>query len=155
MSELFCGSFSIGLLSYFWALMAYKFELIGWVGFIGCTSYYVSGGKVEGLTRSILCNFLGIFWAACILISSKLFTFYQAPIVFTGIFSFFMCYQAKIKDFGFIPGTFIGCSAVFGSNSTYTLVICSILCGSLLGYFSDLGGKYLYKGYCRLKKNSL
>lgn len=151
MSSVFTGALSVGILSWFWAYISAKLGLITWVGFIGCTSYYASGGELKGFKKSLICNMSGVFWAMMIIKGSSIFSFSQAGAIFTGIFSFIMCYQSKNKWLTFIPGAFMGACSTFGSNADYKAVVISLFLGALVGYFSDLGGKYLYKHFGKIK----
>ncbi|KEI10809.1 membrane protein [Clostridium sp. K25] len=145
MSSIFTGAFSVGVLSWLWAYLSSKLGLITWVGFIGCTSYYASGGEFKGLRKSLICNMSGVFWAMIIIKGSSFWNFSQAGAILTGVFSFVMCYQSRNKWLTFIPGSFMGACSTFGANAQYKLVIISLFLGALVGYFSDLGGRYIYK----------
>lgn len=145
MSLIMAISLSVGILSGVWALISASLGLLTWVGFIGCTSFYAAGGKKEGLKKSVITNLTGILWAMAIILSSKYIGTAYAGAIMTGIFSFVMCIQAKIKLLEFIPGTFCGSCCVFGSNGNWQAVIVAILCGAILGYSSEMGGIILHK----------
>lgn len=146
MSEILISALSVGVLSWLWAVLSGKLALITWVGFIGCTSYYASGSNLK---KSVICNISGVFWAMVVILGAKYIDYPRVPAILTGIFSFAMCYQAKCKKLSFIPGTFMGACSTFGSSGDYKLVIISLLCGSLVGFFSDLAGKYIFLKYVK------
>lgn len=147
MSKLLFTSISVGILSWFWGYISSVLGLITWIGFIGCTSYFACGDKSRNLSlvKSLICNFTGVFWAFLIIYLSGIIHINNIGAILTGIFSFVMCYQAKNKILGFIPGTFMGACSTFGSRGLYKAVIISLICGALVGYFSDLGGNLLFK----------
>ena len=147
MSQIICSAISVGILSGIWGFISSPLGLLCWVGFVGCTSYYASGGKKEGLKKSIICNMTGVLWAMMIIITSEHFGSSVAGAVMTGIFSFVMCAQSKFKLLLFIPGTFCGSFSTFGAGGDWKLVIVSLLCGAALGYFSDMGGIWLHRIY--------
>ena len=151
MSSIFTGALSVGILSWFWAYISAKLGFITWVGFIGCTSYFASGGEFKGLKKSLICNMSGVLWAMMIIKGSNIFNFAQAGAILTGVFSFVMCYQSRNKYLTFIPGAFMGACSTFGANADYKSVIISLFLGALVGYFSDLGGKFLYKHFGKIK----
>ncbi|KGM96333.1 membrane protein [Clostridium novyi A str. 4552] len=151
MSSIFTGALSVGILSWLWAYLSSKLGLITWVGFIGCTSYYASGGEFKGLKKSLICNISGVIWAMAIIKGSSIFSFSQSGAILTGIFSFVMCYQSRNKYLTFIPGAFMGACSTFGANAEYKSVIVSLFLGALVGYFSDLGGRTLYKYFGKNK----
>jgi uncharacterized protein DUF1097 len=152
MSLVMAISLSVGLLSGLWALISSSLGLLTWVGFIGCTSYYASGGKKDGLKKSVMANMTGILWAMSIILLSKYIGGSYTGAIMTGIFSFVMCIQSKIKSLAFIPGTFCGSCAVFGSNGDWKAVIVALLCGAILGYSSDMGGIALHKFVGKFRK---
>ncbi|AYE35597.1 DUF1097 domain-containing protein [Clostridium septicum] len=138
-------SISVGILSGVWGFVSASLGLITWVGFIGCTSYYASGGEFVGFKKSIYANITGVFWGMCIIICSSQFEASYWSYIFTGVFSFVMCIQAKYKKLDFIPGAFCGACCIFGTGGEWQAVIIALLCGAVLGYLSDKGGQYLYK----------
>ncbi|EPY2273353.1 DUF1097 domain-containing protein [Clostridium sporogenes] len=145
MSLLMCISISVGILSGLWEFLSSNFGLITWVGFIGCTSYYAVGGKLQGLKKSVATNMTGVLWAMLIIITSSYLGFSLAGAIMTGIFSFVMCAQARFELLSFIPGTFCGSCSTFGVNGNWQGVIIALLCGAILGYSSEMAGIWLHK----------
>ena len=142
---------SVGILSGLWAFISDSLGLITWVGFIGCTSYFASGGKIDGFKKSIISNISGVIWAMCIILGSSAFSSPYISYILTGIFSFVMCIQAKSKILGFIPGAFCGACCIFGTGGNWKAVIIALICGGILGHLSDIGGLLLYR---RFKKDT-
>ena len=138
-------SISVGILSGLWAYLSVTFGITTWVGFIGCTSYFASGGKFKGFLKSLCANMTGVLWAMSIISLSNHFSGSYWSYIFTGIFSFVMCIQAKFKSLAFIPGAFCGACCTFGMDGLWKPVIIALICGNILGYSSDLGGILLHK----------
>ncbi|GAA0064193.1 DUF1097 domain-containing protein [Clostridium sp. CTA-1] len=145
MSLLMCISISVGILSGLWGCLSSNFGLITWVGFIGCTSYYAAGGKLQGLKKSVVTNMTGVLWAMLIIITSSYLGFPLEGAIMIGIFYFVMCAQARFQLLSFIPGTFCGSCSTFGVNGNWQGVIIALLCGAILGYTSEIGGIWLHK----------
>lgn len=136
---------SVGILSGLWAWISGTFGLITWVGFIGCTSYYASGGTFKGFKKSIYANMSGVIWAMAIIMGSTYLSGSHWSYLLTGFFSFVMCIQAKFKKLEFIPGAFCGCCCVFGTSGNWQAVIIALICGAILGYVSDKGGEVSHR----------
>lgn len=135
---------SVGICSGVWALISNSIGLVTWIGFIGCTSYYASGGTFKGFKKSIYANISGVIWAMAIILGSSYFSSLHWSYLLTGFFSFVMCIQAKFKRLEFIPGAFCGCCCTFALAGNWKVVIPALLCGAILGYGSDIGGAYLH-----------
>ncbi|NKF06082.1 DUF1097 domain-containing protein [Clostridium gasigenes] len=159
MSRSTITAISVGIFSGIWAWISNSTGLITWIGFIGCTSYFASGGSLSGLKKSIYSNISGIIWAMTIIICSSYFKDSQWSYLFTGFFSFVMCIQAKFKTLEFIPGAFCGCCCIFATSGNWRAVLPALICGGILGFVSDRGGFHLHnlldKRYVReMKKNT-
>ncbi|SLK18751.1 Putative Glutathione-regulated potassium-efflux system protein [Clostridium chauvoei JF4335] len=76
---------------------------------------------------------------------SSFLGFPHAGAVMTGIVTFAMCYQSKIKYFTFIPGTFMGCFTTCAANGNWQGVLPSMLLGAVLGVLCESTGKWLYE----------
>ena len=135
---------SVGILSGLWGWISGTLGLITWVGFIGCTSYYASGGNLKGFKNSIYANMSGVLWAMAIILGSTYLGGSYWSYILTGFFSFVMCYQANCKKLEFIPGAFCGCCCTFGTSGNWQAVIIALICGAILGYVSDKGGQISY-----------
>ena len=145
MDQLIAASISVGLLSGLWAYLSSALGIITWVGFIGCTTYFAAGGKIEGFQKAVITNLFGVMWAMLIIKGSTLLSFTLAGAILTGIGSFAMCAQARLGFLTFIPGTFAGSCVTFATNGDWQAVIVALLCGAVLGLASDTGGVWLYR----------
>lgn len=144
MSRATITAISVGIFSGLWGWVSNLTGLITWIGFIGCTSYFASGGNFIGFKKSIYSNISGVIWAMAIIIGSSYFESSIFSYFFTGFFSFAMCIQAKIKKLEFIPGAFLGCCCTFALLGDWRSVIPALLCGAVLGYVSDMVGFYVH-----------
>lgn len=136
---------SIGVLSGVWAWMAVTFGMVTWVGFVGWTSYYSSGGMAKGLLRSLTSNVTGIIYAIIIIKGISIFPNEYWGYFLTAFFSFIMVIQSKFRRFEFISGAFCGCFSTFGLNGDWMAVGIALLCGNILGYISQKIGIYSHK----------
>lgn len=145
MSTLMAIALTTGLLSGLWAWVAISAGLIGWAGFLGCTTYFASPEEgIKGVLLSAITNTSGVFWGMMIINSSAISPHIEiVGYVLTAIVSFFMCIQAKQRWLGFIPGTFIGCCATFASGGHWKLVLPSLLVGIAFGYAMKASGLWL------------
>lgn len=143
---------SVGILSGVWAFVSDAFGLITWVGFIGFTSYFASGGKFVGLKKSIFANISGVIWAMCVILGSSYLSGSIWSYVLTGFFSFIMCIQAKAKPLEFIPGAFLGACSTFGTGGNWSIVIISLILGGIFGHISDILGLLFYGKFGKRNK---
>ncbi|WP_010296593.1 DUF1097 domain-containing protein [Clostridium senegalense] len=153
MSKSTITAISVGIFSGLWAWISDSMGLIGWIGFIGCTSYFASGGNFNGFKKSIFANLSGVLWAMAIMICSSYFVSSYWGYFFTGFFSFVMCIQAKSKKLEFIPGAFCGCCCTFATSGNWKAVIPALLCGAVLGYVSDMAGFHVHSLLSKQKGN--
>ncbi len=138
------GAIVMALIGTVWTVVSAKLALISWVGFIGCTSYFASGGGKIGLKKSIIANLTGGLWAISIIALQNYFEIANPSIIITAIFSFIMVFQCKIKSLSFVPGTYCGACAIFGTNGDVRGAFIALIIGGVMGYVSDTLGKYLY-----------
>ena len=107
----------------------------------GC--FFAAGGKVQGLTKTIVSNLSGVLWAFLALTAWNRFGG-GVPVlsVLVGLAALFMVLQAKIPTLGFIPGAFLGAatavSVVVGANGTWGKTIVAMVAGAVLGYLSEM-----------------
>ena len=150
MSALLSNAITVGLLSGVWAYISTKLGIITWVGFIGCTSYYAAIGQNKKLKDSLISNIVGIVIGMMIIYGSRfLGDNILGVVVMTTVFSFLMVAQGKLKSLSFIPGTFLGCCCVFGTNGNWQDTVIAIICGGIfVGYISHITGNWLYE-FCK------
>lgn len=145
MDLLIAISISVGILSGVWYKISVSLGLLAWVGFIGCTSFYGAGGKVQGWKNAAICGVSGIFWAMMIIHGGNFLGFPGADVLMVAIVSGLICAQAKIKALSYIPGAFAGCASTFGANGNWQAVLIALLLGTVLGIASETGGILLHK----------
>lgn len=134
-----------GILSGVWAWVAVTLGLIGWAGFLGCTTYFANPKKgVTGLLTGCLANLSGVAWAMLVLSLSARFADMEVlGYLLTGFISFSMCAQALKQLLFFIPGAFIGACALFAGQGDWLLVGISLCVGELFGYLMKHSGERL------------
>ena len=144
---LFALSVSTAILCGVWALLATKYELIGWAGFAGCTTYFSTGHHgVVGLRKTILPNLAGVLCGMSIALLSDLVPALGNWGVWCAIITFVMCIISHFKAFDFCPGIFMGCFSTFAvDRDNWKLLVASLLIGAFLGLGCDMGGKWLYR----------
>lgn len=153
MSPLLAISITTGIFSILWVSIATFFGLIGWVGFLGSTSYFASPGGCKALAKTILCNVSGMLWALLLIKISLIWSvdnFYCS--LLTGILALLMCIQAKLTLFNYIPGTFTGCCATFALAGEWKLILPSIIIGAVFGYIMKTSGLLLSKNTQKIRE---
>ncbi|MCS3434316.1 DUF1097 domain-containing protein [Klebsiella sp. BIGb0407] len=138
-----CLAFSIGILSAVWACLAEQLLLMSWIGFLGCTTYFAIPIKgLTGLCRGIAANISGVSWAAIVMaLSTSASLSYTAAL--TGIISFVMCAQSQLRALFFVPGSFIGACALFGSQGSWMPVASTLALGGLFGFLMQYSGTWV------------
>ncbi|MDR3432865.1 MAG: DUF1097 domain-containing protein [Rouxiella aceris] len=140
---------SVGILAGIWAGSSAYLQLITFAGFLSWASFYAAGGEIKGLKDSLITNSSGVFWgfviATIVGYVSPLLGNYAGLAIAVGIGAAAMVWQARIPLFGFIPGTFIGCSTYFATNFDIKGSLIGLVLGALLGYLSQKIGKLISK----------
>jgi hypothetical protein len=146
MGSLLSLSTTTAVLCGIWSYVSGIVGLLGWAGFSGCTSYFASGGKKEGLKASLIANTSGVIWAMIAIKLSPVLGIQPeiAGSIMTTIITFGMCIQAKSKLFAYIPGTFFGSFSTFAANGDWKLILPSLLLGGLLGHACQCSGDWLF-----------
>ncbi|MCW2257165.1 1,4-dihydroxy-2-naphthoate octaprenyltransferase [Providencia alcalifaciens] len=137
MKILFSIALTTAILSSLWAWIANSFGLIGWIGFLGCTSYFAyPKDGVKGLLITFLTVISGVIFGLIIIHSSAYLNDSSSifEYVITGIIAFLMCIQAKNAWLSYIPGTFIGACAIFGAEGDWSTTILSLVIGIAFGF---------------------
>jgi hypothetical protein len=140
---MFCLALSTGIFSAVWAWLAEQFLLMSWIGFLGCTTYFAIPIKgITGLCRGIAANISGASWAAVALaLTTSTGLSYTAMI--TGVISFIMCAQSRLRPLFFVPGSFIGACALFGSQTQWLSVVLTLTLGGLFGFLMQRSGTWI------------
>ncbi len=130
---------SAGLLAAVWAGFADVFQLVTWIGFLGCSTFFAqteSGAK--GMLMAMTTNLSGVFWGWLIISASSFFVSPLFGYAFTGIATAAMCLQARYQKLAFIPGAFIGCCITFAMGGDIAAILPPLLLGAMLGYSMSL-----------------
>lgn len=144
MDALVALGLSIGILIAGWTYVALgPGALPVWAGIVAWGCFFAAGGKVQGLTKTIVSNLSDVLWAFLALTAWNRFGG-GVPVlsVLVGLAALFMVLQAKIPTLGFIPGAFLGAatavSVVVGANGTWGKTIVAMVAGAVLGYLSEM-----------------
>lgn len=142
---------SIGILAGAWVYVGLLPAMVlpVWVGVISWACFYATGGKKEGLLKTLCANLSGLLWGLLIvLIYSKLGGSLTVLAIAVAVGCFLMCVQAKMKVLSFIPGAFAGTASYFsvvfyygaakvtGRHDWLDTAICLIV-GALLAFLSQ------------------
>ena len=130
---------SAGLLAAVWAGFADVFQLVTWIGFLGCSTFFAqtqSGAK--GMLMAMTTNLSGVFWGWLIISGSSFFVSPLLGYAFTGIATAAMCLQASYQKLAFIPGAFIGCCITFAMGGDIAAILPPLILGAMLGYSMSL-----------------
>ncbi len=130
---------SAGLLAAVWAGFADAFQLVTWIGFLGCSTFFAqtqSGAK--GMLMAMTTNLSGVFWGWLIISGSSFFVSPLLGYAFTGIATAAMCLQASYQKLAFIPGAFIGCCITFAMGGDIAAILPPLILGAMLGYSMSL-----------------
>lgn len=117
-------------------------ELIAtWVGFVGCTAYFIAGGGKSGFKHAFISNYVGVGIGCAIIYMGSWSgnVFYNALV--TGFFSFLIVYLARWDMLKFSTCTFMGGFSAFATGGNWRLLLLCLLLGHLLGAGCDLLGR--------------
>ena len=135
---------SAGLLATIWCGVADAFELVTWIGFLGCSTFFAQPkAGFHGVMLAWCTNLSGVFWAWLIITGSGFFVSPVYGYIFTGIATSIMCLQASFQRLSFIPGAFIGCCITFAMAADLANILPPLIIGALLGYSMSLLTKQL------------
>lgn len=126
---------SAGVLATVWCGVADAFQLVTWIGFLGCSTFFAQPkAGFQGVILAWCTNLSGVFWAWLIITGGSLFMSPVYGYIFTGIATSIMCLQASFQRLSFIPGAFIGCCITFAMAADIANILPSLIIGALLGY---------------------
>lgn len=145
MSYLAILSLTTGALCGIWAYLGGITGLLVWAGFAGCTSYFASGGRIEGFKKSLIANITGVFWASIALYLTSFVSVGYIAAIITAVATYAMCIQAKLNILGFIPAAFIGSFSTFAANGDWKTVSICMVIGAFLGMACEYSAIYLNK----------
>ena len=157
MSPVMASSLGVGICCVIWPLVANLTGLSVWIGFAGCTSYFVCGGGKAGFIKAICSNYTGMLWAFLVFTFGGL-GFMQSGdstlvlilgALATGFISWGMTYQSRIDLMSFVPATFIGCFSSFGAGGDWKMLAICFFLGHVLGVSCSFAGTLLSKAFVR------
>lgn len=159
MKKLLPIAISSGAIAAMWAISSLNLEINTFAGFLAWSTYFAAGGGKKGFRTALLTNFSGICWGALVVLLTTLLTPYVGSILAIGLStalgSFMAVMQSKINLLNYIPGTFIGLSAFFASNSNFYSTVIAMLLGAFLGIFSESLGNFLEIDFLKSKKQEV
>lgn len=130
---------SAGLLAAVWAGFADVFQLVTWIGFLGCSTFFAqTASGAKGMLMAMTTNLSGVFWGWLIISASSFFVSPLLGYAFTGIATAAMCLQASYQKLAFIPGAFIGCCITFAMGGDIAAILPPLILGAMLGYSMSL-----------------
>ncbi|HFQ6994923.1 TPA: DUF1097 domain-containing protein [Klebsiella pneumoniae] len=135
------------IFSALWVVVSTYFHLPAWIGFLGCTTYFsVNDSNGNSFIICALSLASGVAWSSLSLFVIDQFNG-SLIILFisTCSIAFFMCIQARLKWFAFIPGAFIGACAVFADIGELPPVLTSLFLGLIAGFIMKKTGAILHK----------
>ncbi len=154
------GSIGTGIICGLWAGFSGYFSTIvpeliaGWVGFVGCTSYFVAGCGRNGFIRSYCSNCAGILIGCTILaLCNSISSDWWFNLIVTGFFSWVIQYISHIDLTRVVPCTFMGGFSAFATGGNWKMLLLCMILGDLVGLGSDYLGRWIYKN-CMKKKDT-
>jgi Protein of unknown function (DUF1097) len=143
----------IGILVAIWVYISVGIPSLGlivWVGVIGWATFYAAGGGMAALKKGIVCNIAGAVIAGiAATVAGMLPGGLITLCLLLAVAVFIMCVMAKVDLLSFIPGSFLGAAAFFGSgvklDASIVMLLVSLVCGVVLGYISEAGAKAIAK----------
>ncbi|WP_314194547.1 DUF1097 domain-containing protein [uncultured Arthrobacter sp.] len=126
-----------GILAGLWTQYSTLLGLITWVGFLSWACFFAAGGKKGGLLKAIPANLSGVLWGAAIVWGAANLPVPAALGISVAIAVVAMCVQARWSVLAFIPGTFAGCAAYFGTTFDAAGTCIALIAGAGLGWFSE------------------
>ncbi len=150
-SHIMSMSIAAGVLAGAWIEISTLLGIPAWIGFAGCTSYFVGGGKLEGAIKSVFGNLSGVFWSTVAILICNWIPVPGMGAVTAGAISFMMCWQSQINWLSLIPTAFIGCFVTYGVAGDYTTAVAGLLCGAIYGVSLESLSNFLFRYSRRLK----
>ncbi|MEF9916137.1 MAG: DUF1097 domain-containing protein [Lachnospiraceae bacterium] len=127
--------------------------IAGWLGFVGCTSYFTAGCGPKGFVRSMCSNYAGILiGVTIIMLGGKISNGYIFSALCTGFFTWVICFLAHCDLTKVVPCTFMGGFSAFATGGDWKLLCVSLFLGNLVGLGSDYLGRFIYKKFAKQKK---
>lgn len=128
---------TIGVLAGLWTWASVSGGLITWVAFVSWALFFAAGGGFAAVRKVVPTVVTGVIYGTLLL---AIVGMAGGPVVLPvgiAVIAFLMCVQANWSVLAFIPGAFAGCAALFGGAGDWLGVSIALICGALLGWFSE------------------
>jgi len=118
-----------------------------WPAIVSWGCFFAAGGKMDGLSKTIVANIAGVFWVfVATAVIASLGGSPPVAAVVVGLVGFILVAESKLPFLGFIPGAFVGAGIMtaYGNYRAPGLsrFVLSLVLGAVLGYLSEmLAGK--------------
>lgn len=145
MKPLNATSLSVGILVTGWTSLTFGVlepKVTTWITFLTWASYYAAGGGIGGLAKSIVSGAVGALLSAIVIWSTtQLGSSLLVTALLLGTLGWMLCRISQASLLACIPASFIGAAAFFGAGAPLDIklawVLTSIICGALMGLFSQ------------------
>ncbi|HUL68853.1 MAG TPA: DUF1097 domain-containing protein [Gemmatimonadales bacterium] len=143
MNPLMAQAISIGVLLAFWDFISGLVHLSIYPGIIAMGCFYASGGKTEGLVKSLAGLLSGAFWA---LVATQLGVILGEVRVLNalvvGLAGVVIVFQSRFPILSFMAGAIVGAGAMlsFPNLLPEGLIkfVGALIAGVILGYLSEM-----------------
>jgi hypothetical protein len=134
---------SIGLLLAVWDVLSGMVHLSIYPGIIAMGCFYASGGKTEGLVKTLAGLLTGAFWAlAATQLGDILGNARVVNALVVGLAGVVMVFQSRFAVLSFLAGAIVGAGALlsFPNLMPEGLVrfVGALIVGAILGYLSEM-----------------
>lgn len=155
MTSVFWYAVGNGIACGIWTLISivlgakYPQLIATWVGFVGCTSFFVAGAGKDGFIRSLASNYTGVLIGVTIIALGGFSANVYYNALVTGFFSFVIMYLIKFDLLKFGTCTFMGGFSAFATGGNWKLLLICLLLGQILGWSCDKLGGSLVKAFAK------
>jgi len=112
-----------------------------WVGFVGCTAYFIAGCGRSGFRHALISNFTGVAIGCAIIYMGTWSGHLIYNALVTGFFSFLIVYLARWDALKFSTCTFMGGFSAFATGGNWRMLLLCLFLGHLLGASCDWIGR--------------
>lgn len=141
MKKLIPVALSCGLIAALWVTGSTNLQLGTFAGFLAWSTYFAVGGTTDTFFKGLISNISGIVWGFVVVSLTSLLTPYLgamlAMALATAFGSIMVVLQSHINILSYIPGTFIGLSAFFATDSQFVTTLVAMVIGAFLGVLSE------------------
>lgn len=143
MSPLMAQGISIGLMLAVWDLLCGAVHLSIYPGIIAWGCFIASGGKTEGLVKTLAALISGAFWAlVATTLAGNLGGGRVVTAVIVGLAGVVLVFQSRFSVLSFLGGSLVGVGALFSFPNLLKEGLLnfggSLIAGVVFGYLSDM-----------------